>query len=363
MNRRQEGQVTFEVRNAFYRPTSQLARDLGVLAAAIYRQNHSSLRVLDAMAGCGVRSLRYALESQADWVWANDANPEVAEVLELNLTPLNGRAQLTNWSAKRLFADCYQRQDFYDLVDIDSFGRASPFLSSCLQATKLGGLIYLTGTDSRTLAGHDPDACLEHYGAYGRSHPAAHEQGLRILIGSLQQQALMQGFAIKPVFSLFQGQIYRVMVRFLKAQIPFADLYGLLGHCHRCGHYQAAGWRYLSQAVCPDCSLPLTLSGPMWLGSLHDPPFLDRMAQLAQAWHWPQRVDLLRLMQAEADLPPYFYTVGELGRRGQMDIPKRDRIIQALKRAGYRACKTHINPQAIKTTATFKDCLQIAVRQ
>ncbi|PZD74610.1 tRNA (guanine(26)-N(2)/guanine(27)-N(2))-dimethyltransferase [Acaryochloris thomasi RCC1774] len=363
MNRRQEGQVTFEVRNAFYRSTSQTARDLGVLAAAVYRQNHPSLRVLDAMAGCGVRSLRYAVESKADWVWANDANPEVAPVLSLNLAQLNGCFQLTHWPAKRLFADCYQRQDFYDLVDIDSFGRASPFLGACLQATKLGGFIYLTGTDSRTVAGHDPDACLGHYGTYGRSHPAAHEQGLRILIGSLQQQAIMQGLVIEPVFSLFQGQIYRVMVRLAKAQISFADLYGFLGYCHQCGHYQTVGWRYLSQATCPDCSLPLTLSGPMWLGPLHDPPFLAWMTELAQVWHWPQRVDLLELMQAEAGLPPYFYTVGELGKRGQMDIPKRDRIIQALKQAGYRASKTHINPQAIKTTATFKECLQIARRQ
>ena len=173
----------------------------------------------------------------------------------------------------------------------------------------------------------------------------------------------MQGFSIQPIFSLFQGQIYRVMVRLEKAQIPFADLYGFIGYCHQCGHYQTVGWRYLSQATCPDCSLPLTLSGPMWLGTLHDAEFLERMAQLAQDWNWPKRVALLEIMQAEAELPPYFYTVGELGKRGRMDIPKRDRIIQSLQEAGYRACATHINPQAIKTTATFRECLQIASQQ
>lgn len=356
----QEGKVHFEIQNAFYRSTSTIARNLGVLVARLFRQDHHHLRVLDAMAGCGIRSLRYVVESQADFVWANDADPDVAPVLSKNLSQVEAYAHLTHLPAKQLFATCYQRQDFYDLVDIDSFGHAAPYFSTCLQATKLGGLIYFTSTDGRTLAGHDPDSCLRHYGTYGRSHPAAQEQGLRILIGSLQQQAIMQGFSIQPIFSLFQGQVYRVMVRLSKAQVSFADHYGFLGYCHHCGHYQTLGWRHLSQAVCPEDSRPLTLSGPLWLGVLHDASYVERMAELAQEWGWQSCVDLLALMSAEATMPPYFYPVGEIGRRGQMDIPKRDRIIYALQQAGYQACATHINPQAIKTTATFKDCLQIA---
>jgi tRNA G26 N,N-dimethylase Trm1 len=33
------------------------------------------LRVLDGMAGCGIRALRYGLEAGASEVWANDADP------------------------------------------------------------------------------------------------------------------------------------------------------------------------------------------------------------------------------------------------------------------------------------------------
>jgi tRNA (guanine26-N2/guanine27-N2)-dimethyltransferase len=54
------------VGQAFYRRETETARDLGVLAAAIYRRERGQLRVLDAMAGCGMRSLRYYLESGAD---------------------------------------------------------------------------------------------------------------------------------------------------------------------------------------------------------------------------------------------------------------------------------------------------------
>jgi tRNA (guanine26-N2/guanine27-N2)-dimethyltransferase len=53
-------------------------------------------------------------------------------------------------------------------------------------ATKIGGLIYLTNTDGRTLTGHNLENSLADYGAYARNHPAAHEQGLRLIIAGLR---------------------------------------------------------------------------------------------------------------------------------------------------------------------------------
>ena len=64
---RREGKAKFRIDNAFYRPQGQIGRDLAVLAAAVYKHNRGQLRVLDAMTGCGVRSLRYQLEANADW--------------------------------------------------------------------------------------------------------------------------------------------------------------------------------------------------------------------------------------------------------------------------------------------------------
>ena len=66
-NWHQEGKAKFHIGTAFYRATSQTARDLGVLAAATYKADTGQLRVLDVMAGCGVRALRYVAESGASW--------------------------------------------------------------------------------------------------------------------------------------------------------------------------------------------------------------------------------------------------------------------------------------------------------
>ncbi|NER51005.1 MAG: tRNA (guanine-N1)-methyltransferase, partial [Symploca sp. SIO1A3] len=342
--------------------SSQVARDLAILSAAIYRSDIGSLRVLDAMTGCGVRPLRYWLESQADWVWANEANLEISSILQQNLGEAvgAGRCQVTYLDANRIFFDCYTRQDYYDLVDVDCFGSPNPYLSTSLWGTKIGGLLYLTSTDGRTATGHLPENSLRVYGAYARSHPAAHEQALRLLIGTVQQQAAMQGLGVEPVFSLFAGQTYRVMLRVLASQSLTAKNYGFLGYCHHCGNYQTVSWRQLGRVSCPNDQKALVISGPLWLGSLHEPQQLTRMISLAQEWHWLKRVQLLTIMAAEADFPPYFYTLGEIGRRGKMDIPKRSHLIGALQAMGYRASPTHINAQAIKTDADINTCIAAA---
>jgi len=369
-----EGKARFQVGHTFYRSASQVVRDLGVLAAKIYRQDTGSLRVLDAMAGCGVRSLRYWLESGADSIWANEGNPDNSDILRENLYEAiaQGACQLTHLDARRVFFDCYNQSNYYDVVDVDCFGSAVPYLSTSLWATKINGLLYITSTDGRTATGHLPEKSVRVYGACARSHPAAQEQALRLLIGSTLQQAATKGLGIQPIFALFAGQTYRVMLRLLPSESLTPENYGFLGYCHHCGDYQTVTWRQLGRVTCPHDGEPLTLSGPIWLGSLHDRPFLLKMQALAQEKaqataqataqenHWLKRIELLKILMEEAELPPYFYTLGEIGRRGKMDIPKRDRLIQGLQQQGYQATATHINPEGIKTDANLTTCIEIA---
>jgi tRNA (guanine26-N2/guanine27-N2)-dimethyltransferase len=357
-----ERQVKFEVGAAFYNPGSRLGRDLAVLAARVQRDRVGSLRVLDAMTGCGVRPLRYLAQSQADWVWANEGNPDILPWVERNLERAiaSGQVQVTCSDANRVFFDCFNRRDYYDLVDVDCFGSPAPYLHSALRAVRLGGLLYLTSTDGRTATGHRPEAGLGVYGAFPRSHPAAREQGLRLLMGALQQQAATQDLGIEPVFSLFSGEIYRVMVRVV-TKVRLSDRnYGFLGYCHACGEYQTIGWRKLGKACCVYDEQPLTLSGPMDLGALHDRALLAKMAAIAREWHWSDCVAILELMQAEADFPPYFYRLGDIGKRGKLDIPPRSRLIEILRDRGYRATPTHLNPEAIKTNADLHICIELA---
>lgn len=357
-----ERDVTFHIGDAFYRKSSRLSRDLSVLAAKIERSRLGSLRVLDAMAGSGVRALRYWQEAAATDLWVNEGNPDVLPLLRENLAAAlaTGTIRITNNDANRVFFQCYIDDNYYDIVDVDGFGAPVPWLSTSLWAARLGGLVYLTSTDGRTATGHLPEQSLRVYGARARSHPAAHEQGLRLMIGSLQQQAAVKGFGISPVFSLFRGEVYRVMVRLTKGQKLRDSNYAYLGYCHDCGNYQVLPWHKIGQASCPHDGLPLTLSGPQWVGELHDRTYLTQMHTEARQGNWSDVAAWLTQAMDEADMPPYFFKLGEIGKRGQMDIPKRDRLISALRDRGFRASVSHVNREAFKTTADLQTCVAIA---
>ena len=343
VNQQREGQAEFRVDGAFYRSESKIARDLAILAAVLEKQRLAQLRILDAMTGCGVRPLRYCLEAGADQVWANEANPDLAPLLQRNLQPwLPEPVKLTHQDARAIFFACYQHRDFYDLVDIDN----------------------LTSTDGRSTGGHAPETSLKRFSAYARSHPAVHEQGLRLLIGYAAQTAASRGMGIVPVFSLFTGQVHRAMVRLVRQPTLTEKSYGFIAYCHCCGHFQTVRWRYLGRVLCPKCgyreeSAP-AVSGPLWLGPLHDVAQVNQMQDVAQKWGWDGPAKLLGVMAQEASLPPYYYPLGAIGHFGAMDIPNRDRLIATLQRQGYRATKTHLDWQAVKTDADFAACVQIA---
>jgi tRNA (guanine26-N2/guanine27-N2)-dimethyltransferase len=355
-----ERSVAFTVGSAFYRPQSQLSRDFGVLAAIVQRQTVGQLRVLDAMSGCGVRALRYLQEAAANFVWVNEANPELQPVLQENLQAIaSERYQITDRTAQDVLHQLAIARDYFDLIELDVFGKPLTFLPAAIQALKLGGLLYVANTDGRSLSGQQPEQSVQQWGAVVRSHPAVHEQALRVLIGVIAQQATIFGYGIRPILSYFSGQVWRVLVQLQPKPQTIAN--GWLGYCHRCGEFQTVDWRSLGRARC-DCApnATPTISGPLWLGPLHDREILQTMQQLAQTFDWQDTAALLTTMQSEADLPPYFYTLGEIGRRGKMDIPRRDRLTQALQTQGFRCEKTHIHPAGIKTTASFADCLATA---
>ncbi|NJN72489.1 MAG: N2,N2-dimethylguanosine tRNA methyltransferase [Limnothrix sp. RL_2_0] len=356
-----ERSVTFNAGSGFYRPKSRIVRDLGILAAAVYRAEKGELRVLDGMSATGVRSLRYWQESGADWVTVNEGNPDLLSTLRDNLRELlPNYGQVSSLPVHRLCLEKSLAGDRHDLVDIDAFGSGSAFVQDALEVTKIGGLMYLTSTDGRTYSGREPQKALRQYGAYVRSHPAVQEQGLRLLLGTLQQQAAQRNLGIEPIFSFFWGDTCRVMARLVKKTQLTEENYGWLGYCHHCGNYALPPWRKLSQSSCVHDEQPLTLSGALWLGTLHDTEFLGKMLALAKTWAWSDVTERLEIMIAENLLPPYFFPLKEIGYRAKIDLPPRDRLITTLQEKGFQASRTHIQAEAIKTNATMGELEAIA---
>lgn len=161
-----EGSVRFQAGSGFFNPASRPSRDLGVLLARILARQRP-LRVLDLMAGCGLRSLRYGQEAQACFLVVNDADPARLPLLRRNLAVQEGISLLRTsaLSAQRLLASCLLRGERFDLVDLDAFGSPNALLPLALEAVAFDGVIYLASTDARGATGHDKTSGLRRFGA------------------------------------------------------------------------------------------------------------------------------------------------------------------------------------------------------
>lgn len=131
-----------------------------MLAASLQKEATGGLRVLDALCGCGIRSLRYLKEAEADFVVANDGNVDYGNTIAENLSRVSRKEEkrwlVTHLEANRAMTDYYMQKNFFDFIDVDSFGSDSSFLRSAISALKLGGLLYVTSTDGYSSGGHRP---------------------------------------------------------------------------------------------------------------------------------------------------------------------------------------------------------------
>ncbi|CAH8268809.1 unnamed protein product [Arabidopsis lyrata] len=375
-----ERNLEFETGETFFRHESARGRDLGILSATLYKRSNGSLRVLDAMCGCGIRSLRYLVEADADFVMANDANDANRRVITDNLSKVERgvgderRWVVTHMLANKAMIERYMVADFFDMIDIDSFGSDSSFLRDAFNALRLGGLLYLTSTDGYSSGGHRPYNSLAAYGAFIRPMPFGNEIGLRMLIGGAVREAALLGYHVMPLFSYYSyhGPVFRVMLRVHRGKLHEDRNYGFVTHCNLCGHSHTLRWDELGLMGCPcsdtKASSSLVVSGPMWLGPLHDASYVTEMLELAKEWGWVSEgtgmdlEKLLSIMIEESDprLPPGYTKMDEMASRAKMNSPPLKKMMSALVKEGYAASRSHIIPNALKTDCPMSHFVRIA---
>ena len=226
----QERDVTFRAGSLFYKPKSCLIRDLGMLALAVLhgeRQSESitePLRVLDAMSGSGVRSLRYSREGGGTTLVHSNELMFGDHPLRDNLASLvaKGQCNVTNDDAVNLYMRARISGERYDLVDCDAFGTGMPHTADAWNAVARNGLLYLCATDSCTTDGHNPHKATSGYAGVAHRFPASNEQGLRLLLGAAWREAAARNLHARPVFSYFHApsSSFRVMLRLHKVRTP-----------------------------------------------------------------------------------------------------------------------------------------------
>jgi tRNA (guanine26-N2/guanine27-N2)-dimethyltransferase len=150
----------------------------------------SGLRVLDAMSGSGVRTLRYSYEvPNVAHVHANDLMPAYGDhPLQRNLQALidQSRACVSKRNAVDLYMEARLggQAALFDFVDCDAFGTGQPHTAEAWWAVRRGGLLYLCATDALTTAGNNAGKAFVGYGAVApKPLPSCNEASVRMLMG------------------------------------------------------------------------------------------------------------------------------------------------------------------------------------
>ncbi|MEB3322510.1 MAG: N2,N2-dimethylguanosine tRNA methyltransferase [Synechococcaceae cyanobacterium] len=323
-------------------------------------------RVLDALAGCGIRSLRYALEGGAAAIWANDADAARRPLLTTNLERVGAPqdVRITSLDARRLLAEALVKGERFDLVDLDAFGCPSALIAPALEVLAHRGVLYLTGSDGRSPTGHDRPAAVRRLGAAARVHPASWEIALRLQLGVVARCAWMQGHGLEPLLSFSEGRTFRTAVRLRRRPAAGEEReLGLVAHCHRCGDQQVQSLLRLGRWRGCGCGGSLAVSGPLWIGALQDPPTLAAMAAQASgtaARIAPASLRLLERLGADPGTPPRCWPTAEIGRRLGTGPPPLAALVAALQAAGHPSRASGIMAGQLRSAAPWPRILATA---
>ncbi|OJD39983.1 uncharacterized protein BKCO1_200059 [Diplodia corticola] len=269
-------------------------------------------RILDALSATGLRALRYAHEIPfATSVTGNDLSPSAVEVMKLNIKH-NGLEHKITPVIGNAVAHMYQfvgqegiggPGHKYDVIDLDPYGTAVPFLDGAVQAVTDGGLLCVTCTDAGVFNSNGyPEKAYSQYGGLPMKGHHSHEGGLRLILHAIATTAAKYGISIEPLLSLSIDYYARVFVRVRKSPAEVKFLAGkqmLVYNCDAgCGawstqflarnHLEVSKkgteyWKYSfaqgpsAPPHCPHCGFKTHLSGPMWGGPLHNPAFIEKI--------------------------------------------------------------------------------------
>ncbi|RKP07000.1 N2,N2-dimethylguanosine tRNA methyltransferase [Thamnocephalis sphaerospora] len=395
-----EGKATILFPNTnevFYNPVQQFNRDMSIAAIKTWgkeyleqKQNKrkggasdeaapSGFSVLEALSATGLRSIRYAKEIESlDYVVANDIEADAVRSIRRNIAHNGLTEEKVRPSERDACALMYESRDpakRFDVIDLDPYGSASPFLDGAVQAVADGGLLCITCTDLAILSGSShPETCFAKYGGSPVRAEFCHEMALRLVLHALQTSAARYKRVITPLASFSIDFYIRMFVRVHTSPKDVkrtASKTSMVYHCTGCKSFtmQALGKVTTdgknekfgvsagpaANGPCEHCGHTLHVGGPFWGAAIHDADFLSRMlAHVKESKELyvtqPRMVGMLSVASEELDTP-FYYTMSSLAAAVQGNNPPIQALFSALLNLGYKVSGSHAARGSLKTNA------------
>lgn len=386
-----EGTVSFTYNpsQVFFNPTQIFNRDISLLVVDQYLQHihdQSTVQkaiIIDCLSASGLRALRYSRELHVTvplHIIAVDISPaataDIAMNHEANPATLPDVAfEISCMDANRKLQDLHHSRMPVAVIDIDPYGHPTPFLPAALDACSHNGLLCITATDGAITCRKQCKECFIRYDAAPATGRVwAHEGSIRIVMGAIAKEAARRRASITPLLSFFHKHYLRVFVLVNKRnKCKSLDMYKAMGtvyHCMACSYFitQQADSDKLAlplaaDSKCPYCLSCMHVSGPMWLGDLHDKEFLDRLEEALPTYQdlhsYSDIAAHISFAKGECGLPPLLYSANTITSYLKSLSLSTAHLAAALEQLGYRVGPAHSQPGGFKTDAPFSAVLGV----
>jgi tRNA (guanine26-N2/guanine27-N2)-dimethyltransferase len=317
--------------DVFYNPIMKSNRDISVLL--LNSIDKTKLNLADPLAGSGIRSIRFLLELKKNKIktisindYSNKAIKSIKNNFKLNKLKINKKVEIKNQDANLFLLN----SQGFDYIDIDPFGTPNPYLDSAVRRISRDGILALTATDTSSLSGTYPKACLRKYWALPLRNELMHAIGLRILIRKIQLIAAQYNKALIPIFSYFKDHYIRIFLICKKSKEETDNV--LKQH----GTFEN--------------------SGPIWKGQLWDKKLVNKMVKNNKI---EENKKFLKIIKEESKLNTIgFYDLHKIAKRYKVKIPRKDILIKKLKKLRYKASETHFSGTGIRSDIELKKLIK-----
>ncbi|KAJ3909324.1 tRNA methyltransferase [Lentinula edodes] len=361
------------------------------------------ITILEALSATGLLSIRYAKEIPlVKYVLANDLSSNAVAAMRRNVG-LNGlgrskeleetgSAKQANTHLGKLRVNegnpCAlmysHRTDRVDVVDLDPYGTAAPFIEAAVQAVKDEGLLCITCTDLSILATNNyPEKCFSNYGGLPLKAGYSHEAALRLVIHAASTSVSRYGQYIEPLLSLSIEFYVRLFIRVNSS--PYQVKKALT--CFVCTSCQSFYEQPLGRVVekqgsrenvntiyktqpgptvggkCAECESGLHIAGPMWSGSIHDTDFVSKVLQHTESHKdlhgTANRMHGMFTVAKEELHTKFYFTATKIAGFFHCQTPSLEETTSALLHASHQVSPSHASSGSLKTTGTCEDLLDV----
>ncbi|MEM0118061.1 MAG: hypothetical protein QXV32_06400 [Conexivisphaerales archaeon] len=337
----------------FFNPRGKLVRDISILAYRAMKKPNAIYG--EALTGAGARLVRVANEVKGiERAYGNDLNVEGLRIARLSAR-LNGREALVELSNKNADLFLTEKDERFDIIDVDPFGSPVRFVEDALKAVKFGGMLSVTATDTAALKGLYNDVAFRRYFGTSARCDFSTELGLRLLASMVIRKGMQLDLAAKVVFAHSDQhymRVYFVIEKGIENANTMMNGIGYVRYCRLCYFRKELTLDSWDEAkLCPRCGMSTTIAGPVWVGEIFDRNLVSNMMQAAEE-KWSKRyLKMLNRAYEELPSPPYYYSIPDIADRLGKKAISPSEIVQKLIAFGYKATLTAIDSQAVRTDA------------